>query len=204
MARPFSPDYDKRKSKILDTAAEIFAEVGYHKASIGEITIACGISKSLIYHYYKSKQDILFQCMEDHVVSLRDESLKCEASDLEPNEKLKTLLRTFMTFYENAGPRHRILVQDLHHLNDDQRAHIVKIEDEIVQSIKRIIAEATNANSGTDDLKSGEKNGTVLSLILLSMINWTYTWYDPKGPISPEDFGDLVGDIFLNGVTEKN
>jgi len=194
MARPLSPDYGKRKQLILEKSAEMFAEHGYHKASIDQLADACGMSKSLIYHYFKSKHELLFQCMKEHVTELHLEAERCAAMDAPAVERVTTLLKNFMKFYENAGPRHRILVNDMTHLKDEQRREIVATQDKIIQILKDMLADSTDASqaSGT--------NGTVLSLLLLSMINWTYTWYDPKGPITPDAIGQLVSDIFMNGV----
>ena len=194
MARPLSPDYGKRKQLILEKSAEMFAEHGYHKASIDQLAEACGMSKSLVYHYFKSKHELLFQCMKEHVTELHDEALRCASLDIAPVERVTALLKNFMKFYENAGPRHRILVNDLMHLKGEQRREIVDIQNTIVQILNDMLTETTSKS----DI-SAEK-GTVLSLLLLSMINWTYTWYDPKGAIGPDALGQLVSDIFMNGI----
>lgn len=194
MARPLSPDYGKRKQLILEKSAEVFAEHGYHKASIDQLADACDMSKSLIYHYYKSKHELLFHCMKDHVTVLYKEATRCAALDLAAEDRITTLLQNFMKFYENAGPRHRILVNDLMHLKDEQRAEIIEIQDRIIKVLNGILADVMK------DKDNGGPQGTVLSLLLLSMINWTYTWYDPKGPIGSEQLAKLVSDIFLNGV----
>ncbi|WP_262694723.1 TetR/AcrR family transcriptional regulator [Kordiimonas aquimaris] len=194
MARPLSPDYGKRKQLILEKSAEMFAEHGYHKASIDQLADACGMSKSLIYHYFKSKHELLFQCMKEHVTELHTEAERCAAMDTPAVDRVTALLKNFMTFYENAGPRHRILVNDLTHLKDEQHREIVAIQDKIIQILNTMLADSMKSE------KADNVNGTVLSLLLLSMINWTYTWYDPKGPITPDQLGQLVSDIFMNGV----
>lgn len=194
MARPLSPDYGKRKQLILEKSAQMFAEHGYHKASIDQLADACGMSKSLVYHYFKSKHELLFHCMKEHVTELHDEAQRCAALDIKPQERVTVLLKNFMKFYEHAGPRHRILVNDLTHLKGEQRREIVDIQNKIVQVLNEMLSDITKHT----DISAG--NGTVLSLLLLSMINWTYTWYDPKGPIAPDALAQLVSDIFMNGI----
>ena len=67
MARPQSPDYDKRREAILRAAARLFARQGFNGASVADLAAACGSSKSLVYHYFPSKEDILHAVMSAHL-----------------------------------------------------------------------------------------------------------------------------------------
>ena len=60
MARTQAPDYEERRIAIIDKAAELFARRGFMGASVADLAAACQTSKSLIYHYFPSKEDILF------------------------------------------------------------------------------------------------------------------------------------------------
>src|SRR3569832_1444228 len=70
MARPQSPDYDKRRDAILAAAARLYAERGFQGASVADLAKACSTSKSLIYHYFPSKDDILHAAMAAHLDAL--------------------------------------------------------------------------------------------------------------------------------------
>jgi AcrR family transcriptional regulator len=70
MARPQSPDYDKRREAIVATAASLYARRGFPGASVSDLAKACGSSKSLIYHYFPSKDDILYDVMAAHLDAL--------------------------------------------------------------------------------------------------------------------------------------
>ena len=72
MARPQSPDYDRRREAILAAAAQLFAKKGYPGASVAELAKACRTSKSLIYHYFPSKDDILYAVMAEHLDALTE------------------------------------------------------------------------------------------------------------------------------------
>ena len=72
MARPQSPDYDKRREAILAAAAQLYARKGFPGASVAELAKACNTSKSLIYHYFPSKDDILYAVMAEHLDALTD------------------------------------------------------------------------------------------------------------------------------------
>jgi len=194
MARPLSPDYDKRKENILQHSAELFAEIGFHKTSIDQLAEASNITKSLIYHYFKSKQEILFECMLSHVELLRSTALRYLDAEKSPEKQLENLLLKFLEIYETAGARHRILVNDLQQLTPDQKTKIVTIENDITQVFKSLI------NKVSDTKNQEQHFSTARTFLLLSMINWTHTWFRPDGKMTSEELGALVFDIFMNGV----
>ena len=72
MARPKAASFDLQRGAIRDAAARLFAEKGYASASIAEIAAACGVSKALLYHYYRDKEDLLFDIALSYVERLRD------------------------------------------------------------------------------------------------------------------------------------
>lgn len=195
MARPLSPDYDKRKENILQRSAELFAEAGYHKTSIDQLAAACNISKSLIYHYFKSKREILYQSMLSHVELLRSITQDHTDPNLRPEDQLRHILIEFLKVYETAGARHRILVNELQQLPPDQRSEIVAIENDITRFFKNLINRISNPDMNAKNLD------TARTFLLLSMINWTHTWFNADGAITSKELGELVFDIFVNGVS---
>ena len=75
MARTQAADYEQRREAIVEKAAERFASQGFRGASVADLAEAVGASKSLIYHYYPSKEDILFEVMDSHLQELDDAAL---------------------------------------------------------------------------------------------------------------------------------
>ena len=197
MARPLSPDYDKRKENILQHSAELFAEVGYHKASIDQLAEASNITKSLIYHYFKSKQDILYQCMLNHVELLRSTARGCIDPNRSTEDQLQHILLQFLQIYETAGARHRILVNDLQQLMPVQKSEIIAIQNDITQIFKTLVTQITGPND------QGKNLDTAKTFLLLSMINWTHTWFNVDGTMTSQELGELVYDIFINGVARN-
>lgn len=205
MARPLSPDYDKRRENILQHSAELFADAGYHKASIDQLADASKITKSLIYHYFKSKQDILYQCMLNHVELLRSTAQSCIDPSKSSKDQLRHILDRFLEIYETAGARHRILVNDLNQLSPQQKDEIVTIENDITRIFKSLVSQISSSrNEGTTSTPSGGNIDTARTFLLLSMINWTHTWFNPDGTMSSKELGALVYDIFVNGVAGQS
>ncbi|MEX0280477.1 MAG: TetR/AcrR family transcriptional regulator, partial [Arenibacterium sp.] len=72
MARTIAKDYSEKRAHILKTAARVFAEQGFARASMAQIAQECGISKANIYHYYSSKDALLFDILDSYLATLRD------------------------------------------------------------------------------------------------------------------------------------
>src|SRR6218665_33626 len=109
MARPQSPDYDKRREAILAAAAELYAKKGFPGASVAELAKACSTSKSLIYHYFPSKDDILYATMAAHLDALVDAAEDATRTG-SAQDKLRALTHAFMALYVGAEDSHKVLL----------------------------------------------------------------------------------------------
>ena len=89
MARTQATDYAERRQAIVEKAAQLYAKKGFDGASLADLARACKTSKSLIYHYFVSKEDILFEVMESHVHALVDAARRVRASNAAAPEKLR-------------------------------------------------------------------------------------------------------------------
>ncbi|TNE31028.1 MAG: TetR/AcrR family transcriptional regulator, partial [Alphaproteobacteria bacterium] len=88
MARPQAADYEDRKQEIVNRAAELFASHSFLGTSINDIAAACGFSKSLLYHYFKSKEELLAAVMHSHIDRLEGQLEKAETAGESSSEVL--------------------------------------------------------------------------------------------------------------------
>src|SRR5437868_5683266 len=121
MARPQAADYDQRRERITREAALLYARDGFLGASVSELAAACEISKSAIYHYYPSKEDILFDVMHSHVLSLHEAATRVIAAGGEPAKTLRDLTHAFMQLYVGAAAHQKVLLNDLGNLPKPRR-----------------------------------------------------------------------------------
>jgi AcrR family transcriptional regulator len=198
MARTQAADYERRREAIVDAAARLFAQKGFLGASISDIANTCEMSKSLIYHYYESKEDILFDVMHSHVNALLDAARAVAARNDKPEQKLRVLTRTFIQLYVGAANRQRVLLNELENLTADQRKIVVGIQRNLIGIVEDIIAEVRPALSGRNPL------GTPAAMLYFGMINWMHTWLDASGRAKPARIADLTVNIFLDGVVSGN
>ncbi|MEM1020297.1 MAG: TetR/AcrR family transcriptional regulator [Pseudomonadota bacterium] len=194
MARPQAADYYDRRAAVLAKAAELYASRGFHGCSISDLAAACGMSKSLLYHYFSSKEDILFEIMESHVADL-SEVIK-EANAIEyPRERFSAQLHGFMRLYRNAVHHHKVLVNDLDKLPPERAAHIIKTERAIIASLAASLAALA------PDMAKDEARLKAVTMLFFGMINWTHTWFKPGEPLETDDLADLAEQLLLGGLS---
>ncbi|MDR6832439.1 MULTISPECIES: TetR/AcrR family transcriptional regulator [unclassified Sphingopyxis] len=189
MARTQAPDYEERKEAVLDKAAELFARAGFHATSISELAKACDYSKSLIYYYYPSKEDILFAVMESHIDLLLADVDAVVLDDLSAADSLSALIRRFMQHYVGAASRQKVLLNELESLPESRRSSIVKKQRRIINAVQKLLVECE------PELADNRSRARVKTMLLFGMINWTHTWFDPTGPVSHDDISKMVNDL---------
>jgi AcrR family transcriptional regulator len=198
MARKQAPDFEQRRDAILEHAAKLYAEHGFLGASIADLAAACKTSKSLIYHYYPSKEDILFDVMHSHVRALLDAAERVAAEPRPPAAKLHALTQAFMRLYVGAASRHKVLLNELAQLAPRQREIVVKIQRRLIDIVQEILVEIRPELAKRAALKRPA------AMLYFGMINWTHTWLDPRGTVEPERIATLAAEIFLSGIAGKD
>lgn len=205
MARTQAADYDRKRDAITEHAAQLFARKGFAQASIADIAAKCGVSKSLLYHYYSSKEDILYDIMIGHIDELV-EVVDAAAKQSGPPEKiLKGLSRKLLHRYIGAADRQKVLLYELDSLPAPQRSEIVTKQRHVIETFESLlIACAPSIAREPHRLRAQ-------TMLYFGMINWTHTWYNSAGKVSRDDLADMAADAALvllsegqAGVARKN
>ncbi len=186
MARTQAVDYEERREAIVERAAALFAQRGFLGTSVSDIARACNTSKSLLYHYYPSKEDVLFAVMSSHIDRLVDDVEGMEARPGDAHGRLRELLHLFMAHYVGAASRQRVLLNDLENLPADKRDAIVAKQRRVVDAVQQLLIEVE------PDLAEAKGRARAKTMLLFGMINWTGNWYDPAGPVKPYAIADMV------------
>ena len=88
--------YDSRRQELLDTAARVFAERGYHATSIEDLIAATGLTRGGLYHYTDSKQGLLFGVLDELMDPLLEQARAIVAEPGTPEEHLRRVTRAWL------------------------------------------------------------------------------------------------------------
>lgn len=195
MVRPRADNYEERRQGLLDGAAKMFAEHGFDGTSIADIARGLGISKALLYHYYQSKEAILYDMLHSHCRLLVETTSQAARQAAQAEDQLGNVVRALMGLYVTSRDKHVVLLNNLHCLPPAQQEEIKRLEKQVVQVIKDLVAELS------PDLPAPAV--TSLTMYLMGAINWTYTWFKAEGAVSEKRFAELAIETFLYGVYGK-
>ena len=188
MPRRRATSYDTKLGHIRDTAAGLFARDGFTRTSMAELAGACGVSKALLYHYFDSKEALLFDILRAYLADLEAAVAIAPQASTAPRDHLRDLIRALLRQYREAGNTHKLLTFELAVLADDRQAELRGAERRIMARFDAALAAAA-ADAGRQAPLDGPR-----VMMLFGTLNWTYTWFRDDGKLSLDDYCELVTD----------
>ncbi|MDO4683496.1 MAG: TetR family transcriptional regulator [Lautropia sp.] len=198
MARTRAADFEEKQQSILSNAAAVFAELGVKKASMEQIAERSKVSKALLYHYYPSKNALIFDVIRSHLIELGDalEATLEESREDPPETRLRKVVHQILECYRDADDKHKVQLNRGSSLSDEQTGEIHVLERRIVNAVSSVILQVA------PDLNERKPLLKPVTMSLFGMLNWVYMWFKPNGPISREEYGDLATTLILNGIRD--
>ena len=197
MARTQAADYEAQRAAILDHAAEAFAAAGYAACTMADVARVSGASKARLYHYYASKEAILYDLLDRHTQALLDIALDVRSAakreKTKPQDEIKTMIARFLDAYQTARTRHIALLNDVKFLATKQRERIITRERAVVDAFALALKRAFPK-------RITSANQRALTMLLMGAMNWTFTWLKPGGPMSYADYADEVTRVIVKGL----
>lgn len=192
--------YDQKLEYILRTASRIFAFKGFHSTTMRDISRETGISLAGIYHYFKSKDELLFLIQDNcfgRVVEKLEERLK--ETD-ESVEKLRIVIENHLSFFAANMAEMKVVSHEAETLAGEKYERIASKKQEYTRLVRGILAEINKQNPNGKT----KVDLTVSTYALFGMMNWIYNWYDPKGKLKVNDLANYITNLFLGGFLANN
>jgi len=187
--------YDQKLEFILRNAARIFAEKNYHSTTMRDISRATGVSLAGLYHYCKSKEELLFliqdNCFGRVLERLEERLLEVE----DPLGRLRIFIENHLSFFAANMAEMKVLSHEAESLAGDLHTHVSTKKDKYTKLARQILAEIQQKRPES----KSEVDLTVATYGLFGMMNWIYNWYDPQGKLTVSELVDNVTRLFLHG-----
>jgi AcrR family transcriptional regulator len=195
MARTIAKDHEAKREAILKTAAVFFAKHGFDRASMGKLADACGVSKALIYHYYPSKDALLFDILDTHLTALVEVVETAAAEPGSPSGRLRALVRAILIAYRDSDAEHKVQLDALSSLPEDKQTHLRALQRRLVACMSDCVREIE-----PDRFRARPELLAPVTMSVFGMLNWFYLWYKPGGPVDRDAYADIVADLVIGGL----
>ena len=186
--------HDQKLEFILRTAARIFAEKSYHSTSMRDISRATNVSLAGLYHYCRSKEELLF-LIQDNCFGRVLERLEQQLETVkDPVARVSLFIENHLSFFAANMAEMKVLSHESESLRGDLHAHVSTRKDNYTKLARRILQEVQDAREHKQPVDS-----TVATYALFGMMNWIYNWYDPQGKLKVHDLAQHLTQLFLGG-----
>ncbi len=187
--------YDQKLEFILRTAARIFAEKSYHSTSMRDISRETGISLAGLYHYCKSKEELLYLIQDNcfgHVLDRLKERLTTTGN---PLEKLRIFIENHLAFFAANMAEMKVLSHESASLAGEMQQSVSGKKEEYTRVARKILGEVQQ----TLPKEARPIDLTVATYAIFGMMNWIYNWYDPRGPLTVAQLVENITRLCLLG-----
>ncbi len=185
------------KEAILESAAQVFRQKGFHGASMADIAEAVQLQKASLYHHFSSKQEILVELLNRALDILVEGMTAVLALDVPPDEKLHLAMRAYLRTLSEQGDLVSVLLLEHRSLDREYHPRHIPNRDRFEQMWRDLIQQGVDAGVfHCEDIPLTVRG-------LLGVMNWTITWYRPGGELSIEEIADHFANAFLNGLKNK-
>jgi TetR/AcrR family transcriptional regulator, cholesterol catabolism regulator len=190
---PAATRYDRRLAEILTHATEVFCKKGYEGASMRDLSRASGMSLAGLYYYFESKERLLF-LIQKHTFTTIVQQLKGRLEGVEDAEqRVRIFIRNHLEYFLANQAAMKVLSHEAEVLKNGFASEVAAIKREYYRICVGLL----------DDLKRdcGLQFSTRIAVLsLFGMMNWIYTWHNPRVDADAASIAEEMGNIFLHGV----
>lgn len=190
---PSKAQGDATRERVLDIAAQLFADRGFHGTGVTDITTAAGLGRGALYHHISSKEDLLFQIsvgLLNRMVAEAQELIAAHDSGL---DRLRALARSLVAEHTTRRDVWALVITETRSLTDDHRGEVIALRDSYELAWREALDDATaeRAIRRVDDVELRA---------ILGMLNSTARWVRAGGDLTPEEIADRYLDLLLDGI----
>jgi AcrR family transcriptional regulator len=193
------PAPQRRRGEILDAAAEIFFRKGYDATSIQDIASSVGILKGSLYYYIDSKDDLLFEIINEAFQASLDALARVRQVPGDPLDRIHAMVRTHVHVFASTRIKSAVFFREFRSLSA-QRQKIIRREGEVYTEFLR-----TQIRAGQDlGLVDRALDPKLTSIGVIGMLNAMSFWYKADGDEEPDAIGDEFARLVIGGLVSAD
>ncbi len=182
------------REDILEAAAQVFRQKGFHGASMQDIAEAVNLQKASLYHHVSSKQEILLALLDQALELLFEHISAISIQNIPADKKLREMIRAYLQILTQNIDLASVLLFEHRSLERKQHARHVPNRDKFEALWRNVVEEGVAAKLFKCD------DPALTTRAILGILNWTLTWYRPDGPLEIEEIADHYSNLLLHGL----
>jgi TetR/AcrR family transcriptional regulator, cholesterol catabolism regulator len=186
--------FDRRLAGVLAHASRIFCEKGYEGASMRDLSRATGMSLAGLYHYFESKEELLYLIQKHTFTTIIDSLRRKLENSPDAEERIRIFIANHLEYFLANKEAMKVLTHEDDTLKNGRGAEIAAIKRHYYHVCLDLLEDLRRA-------KGLQFSGRLAVLSLFGMINWIYTWHNPRVDANASALAAQMGDIFLHGVS---
>ncbi len=199
-SRPTAPKrFDRRLGQLLRHATEVFCDKGYEGASMRDLSRASGMSLAGLYYYFESKEKLLY-LIQKHTFTTIMERLRGRLAGVsDPAQRLHLFIQNHLEYFLAHQAAMKVLSHEDEVLKNGYGSEVRALKREYYRTCLELMDDLKRA-AGVESAKRNGVESRIAVLSLFGMMNWIYTWYNPRLDGDAESLARQMGEIFLQGV----
>jgi AcrR family transcriptional regulator len=188
--------FEQRLGEILGHATNVFYEKGYDAASMRDLSRASGMSLAGLYYYFESKERLLYLIQKTTFETVIQNLKKSLETVTNPEERVRVFIQNHLEYFLANRKAMTVLSHEDETLTNSFGAEIAALKREYYRVGVRLLDELRAARGE----EFAHVNSRIAVLSLFGMVNWIYTWYNPRVDADASDLARQMSQIFLHGV----
>jgi len=185
------------KSDIIQAAAQVFREKGYHGASMQDVADAVGLQKASLYHHVSGKQEILAAILDQALDRLIEDLQGIVDAELPADDKLRKAIQVYLRRVTENADLAAVLLLEHRSLEPPLRQEHIQRRDRYEALWRAILRQ------GVADGKFAPGDEKITAFALLGVQNWLITWFRPNGVTPIDELANRFADLFMDGLRPR-
>ncbi len=184
-----------RRAEMVQAAARLFSERGYHGTSMQHLADALGLQRGSLYAHIGSKEELLFDVVEQGADRFLERAERALGLQALASVRLRRLLVGHIETAIEHLDAATVFLNEWRYLSADLRSIIQAKRDRYESMVRQLIEEGIAAGEFRADA-----NVRFAARLVLSAGNWTYAWYRPGGELGPAEIGERFAELIIRGL----
>jgi len=187
-----------RKEQIYSTARSLFSERGYPATTVRDIAREMNMQAGSLYAHIESKEDVLWEIVSRAASQFLSAVEPIAASDRGPADKLRDMVRAHVDVLADNLADATVFLHEWKFLGSERREAIAEMRNRYENLYRHVVEEG----KASGDFAPADPK--MAALLVLSAVNWMPQWYNPSGPLSPEEVADSFVELILQGLSNES